>query len=162
MMPPESWRGTFEWLEHTTIGTAVHQSPWLFPILESLHLVGLCLLGGAVVVGDLRAIGIGLTRRSLAEVMRQVRPWVLAGILVMVVTGVPLFLSEAVKCYNTPAFWVKIATLPFALTCTLGSRRWIVRSNPEAISWTTRAVGITSLALWFTVAAAGRWIGFSG
>jgi hypothetical protein len=72
-----------------------------------------------------------------------------------------LFLSEAIKCYYNDAFWLKITTLPLALVFTFVVRERVATSETLDTSALTRAVGAVSLALWFTVAAAGRWIGFS-
>jgi hypothetical protein len=150
----------FEWCETTRIAEAIRGSLWLFPVVEAVHLLGLCLLGGAVLIVDLRMLGAGL-RQPIAEVARDARPWLIASIVVMLSTGIPLFLSEAVKCYYNQAFWVKITTLPVALLFTFLVRNRIARrAGPGATAW-TRLVALASLALWFTVAAAGRWIGFS-
>lgn len=150
----------FEWCESTSLGLAVRESVWLFPVIESVHLLGLCLLGGAVLVVDLRMLGAGLTRTPLALLARQLRPWLVAGVAVMIATGVPLFLSESVKCYYSQAFWVKITTLPVALLFTFAVRQRVAMSE-RTTAPVAALTGAASLALWFTVAAAGRWIGFS-
>jgi hypothetical protein len=81
-------------------------------------------------------------------------------VVVMIATGVLLFLSEAVKCYYSQAFWVKITTFPVALAFTYALRQRVAED-----ATTTRATaaltGTASIALWLVVAAAGRWIGFS-
>ena len=153
--------GFFEWCEATAIGSVVRESVWLFPAIEAVHLLGLSLLFGAIIVADLRLLGLGLSSRPIAEVLLGARRWVLAGLAVMVMTGVPLFLSEAVKCYYNPSFWVKMATLPVAIVFTFAVRDRVARRPVADTSLSTRAIGAASLALWFTVAAAGRWIGFS-
>ena len=150
----------FEWLESLWLGQSVRQSLWLFPVIEAVHLLGLCMLGGAVLVVDMRMLGVGL-RQSIAEVSREARPWLIGSIIVMVATGIPLFLSEAVKCYYNTAFWVKITTLPFAIAFALGIRDRVARKATTETTATTKLVAVISRAMWFTVAAAGRWIGFS-
>jgi hypothetical protein len=149
----------FEWLESLWLGDAIRQSLWLFPVIEAVHLLGLCLLGGAVLVVDLRMLGVGL-RQPIPEVSRDARPWLIAAIVVMLATGIPLFLSEAIKCYYNFSFWVKITTLPIAIVFAFTVRDRIARQSADATA-TTRLVGLTSIVLWFTIAAAGRWIGFS-
>ena len=108
----------FEWCEATWLGTTVRTSLWAFPVLESIHLLGLSLLGGALLLVDLRMLGIGLTRQPIAGLAQASRPWLLRALGVMALTGVPLFLSEAVKCFHNPSFRVKMATLPVALAYT--------------------------------------------
>jgi hypothetical protein len=149
-----------EWCESTGLGLIVRESIWLFPVIEAVHLLGLSMLGGVVVVVDLRMLGAGLVGTPAALLARQLRPWLTASIVAMVATGVLLFLSEAVKCYYSQAFWVKIMTFPIAIAFT-----YAVRQRVAEAEHTTRAMAaltaVTSLALWFVVAAAGRWIGFS-
>ena len=151
----------FDWLETTTLGAAIRDSVWLFPVVEAVHLLGLATLGGAILVVDLRLLGLGLKDRSPAYVLSQASPWLLGAIAVMFATGVPLFLSEAVKCYFSPAFWVKMGALATALAFTFGVRNRLLRAQLSLLPWQARAIAACSLSLWLTVAAAGRWIGFS-
>lgn len=151
----------FQWIESLWLGRFIVESNWLFPVIESVHLLGLALLGGAVMVVDMRMLGILLKNRPVTEIAAEARPWMIRGIIVMLLTGIPLFMSEAVKCYYSPAFWVKMYALAAALLYTFTIRTRVTRS--EAVHNTARQVlvGALSIALWFTVAAGGRWIGFS-
>jgi hypothetical protein len=151
----------FEWCETSWLGRLVGDSVWAFPVLEAIHLLGLSLLGGALLVVDLRMFGIGLTDQPIAELARAARRWLLIAIGVMAATGIPLFLSEAVKCYHNPSFWVKMTALPVALTYTFLIRERRTRRPSLGTSAESRLLAFGSLAVWSTVAAAGRWIGFS-
>ncbi len=151
----------FLWCEATPVGRAVADSVWAFPILEAVHLLGLCLLGGALLVVDLRLLGLGLTGQPVSRLARRARPWLVASVLLMIATGIPLFLSEAIKAYYNTSFWVKMSTLPVALSFTFGVRERVARGEGRDPGPRGKVVGAVSLALWFTVAAAGRWIGFS-
>ena len=151
----------FEWCETVWLGRVVVGSLWLFPVIEAVHLLALAVLGGTVLIVDLRLMGFGIKSKSAAEIWGMARPWMIGALLMMIATGVPLFLSEAIKCYYSTPFWVKITTLPFAIAFT-----FLVRSQvlPDAVRNTARRrmlAGALSTALWVTVAAAGRWIGFS-
>lgn len=159
MTPPESWVGFFEWCEATMLGTAVRESIWLFPVLEATHLVALCLMGGAILLVDLRLLGLGMTGQRIPELAGHVRPWLVTGLLIMLGTGTLLFLSEAIKCFYNTAFWVKMTALPVAVVFTFAVRERRVEGLET--SATSRMLGLASMTLWFTVAAAGRWIGFS-
>jgi hypothetical protein len=153
----------FEWCEATALGSAIRGSLWLFPAIESVHLLGLSVLGGALLVLDLRLLGAGLRGHPIAELSREVQPWLAGSVVVMILTGVPLFLSESVKCYYSEPFWVKITALVPAILFTFTVRRRVATApDAETRPILTKVVGLTSLLLWFTVAAAGRWIGFSG
>ncbi len=151
----------FEWCEASWLGNAIRTSLWLFPVIESVHLLGLCGLGGSLLMLDLRMLGTGLRSRPIGQLARDLQPWLLASIVIMLATGTALFLSESVKCYYNQSFWVKITTLPFALAFTLTIRDRIARGAGMDATSRTRLVAVASMALWFTVAAAGRWIGFS-
>jgi hypothetical protein len=150
----------FEWAETSLIGNAIRDSLWLFPVIESVHLIALALIGGALLVVDLRLLGFGLRQYPLRDLARDAQPWLVGALLAMVATGVPLFLSESVKCYYSSAFWVKMTTLPIAIVFTFTIRRKVAAAERVSRTWSS-LVGLTSIALWFGVAAAGRWIGFS-
>ena len=161
MLPDEEWLWLFEWFEMTGPGVIVRESVWMFPVLEAVHLLGLCLLGGAVLVVDLRILGLALARRPVSELASEMRPWLSGAIALLLVTGVLLFLSEAVKCFYNQAFWVKMIALPAALLFTFAVRERVAARLEFETAMTARSIALTSMALWFTVAAAGRWIGFS-
>lgn len=159
-MPPESWIGFFEWAEATWIGTTIQQSIWLFPVIEAFHLTALCVMGGAIILVDLRLLGWGLRGQPVDVLAGHVRPWLRAGVAAMLTTGVLLFLSEAIKCFYNTSFWVKMITLPVALVFTFVVKERTAAAGPD-VTVRTRLIGATSLVLWFVVAAAGRWIGYS-
>ena len=151
----------FEWCEASAFGQAIRTSLWLFPVIESAHLLGLSALGGSVLIVDLRMLGAGLTKQPIAVIATAVHPWLLASVALMFATGIPLFMSEAIKCYNNPSFWLKMSTLPFALLFALTVRRRVASNPTRNTSAITRLTAAVSMLLWFTVAAAGRWIGLS-
>jgi hypothetical protein len=78
----------FEWCEATALGQLVRTSLWLFPVIESFHLLALCALGGALLLVDLRMLGAGLVRTPLAALARAARPWLLGAVIAMVTTGI--------------------------------------------------------------------------
>lgn len=135
-------------------------SPWIFPGIESAHLLGLCALGGTLLLVDLRMLGLGLTNQPLATLATAVHPWLKASLVLIVSTGLLLFASEAGRVLHTPSFRVKIATLPVAILYTFIVRRRVAAQSLDT-SQRTRVTAAVSLLLWFTVASAGRWIGFS-
>ncbi len=150
----------FEGFEALPLSQAIRASVWLFPAIEAVHLLALATLGGAILIVDLRLMGTGLTAQPAASVERSARPWFLGALCVMLATGIPLGLSEAVKLYDKQAFWVKMSALALALVFALGVRtRLVARVTPGGpTAW---GLAIISLTLWLTVALAGRWIGFS-
>ena len=150
----------FDALEQTWIGQAIKESLWYFPAIEAVHLLGLAMLGGAILVVDLRMLGLGLRGQPVAGVARSAQPWLVAAIVIMLASGIPLFLSEAIKCYYNFSFWVKMVALAIGLAFTFTIRNRVALSGSASVL-TYRLVAGFSLAVWFVVAAAGRWIGFS-
>lgn len=151
----------FQWFEESGLGVAVRESVWAFAAIESIHLLALAALGGAVLLVDLRALNIGMRHRSISELARELQPLVTGSLIVLIVTGVALFASEGVKCYYSTPFWVKMWALLAATIYTYTIRRRAVTS-PNPGGSTHALISVCSIALWFVVAASGRWIGFSG
>jgi hypothetical protein len=152
----------FQWCYQTDIGETIRESTWLFPLIEAFHLLGLGLTAGAVLIVDLRLFGAGLRRQPVAQLAAGAEPWLLGSLTLMFSSGIPLFLSEAVKCYYSFPFWVKMTSLFLALLFTFTVRRRVTRTDLTADRpLLGRLTAIISLCLWFGVAWGGRWIGFS-
>jgi len=153
----------FQWFEESGLGRAVRESVWAFAVIESIHLIGLVMMGGTALVVDLRLLNFGLRQRPVAELARDARRFFAIGLGVMIVSGSALFASEAVKCYYSAPFRVKIITLFVATIFTYGVRNRVALAQEGRVGGAAKAlVALLSIGLWFTVAAAGRWIGFSG
>jgi hypothetical protein len=152
----------FQALEAGSIGEAIRDSTWLFPFIEAFHLIGLAVIGGAVLLVDFRLLGLGLRRQPVAELARDAQPWLIGGVLFMIGSGVPLFLAEAIKCYYSFAFWTKMTALALAIIFSFTVRRRVALAGEARVGpfW-MRVVGATSILLWSTVGWGGRWIGFS-
>src|SRR5262245_2039282 len=99
------------WIQYSAPLVAMRGSPWLFPLIASFHLMGLAIIGGAVLIGDLRLIGLGLSRQPLHVVARDAERWLIAGLFIMAPTGILQFMCFATKYYFLKFFWVKMAAL---------------------------------------------------
>jgi uncharacterized membrane protein SirB2 len=152
----------FTWCENTALGEAIRQSTWLFPAIESVHLLGLAVIGGAVLVVNLRLLGFGMQRQPVAQLWRDTRPWLLGSLTVMLTSGLLLFTSEAIKLYYHDAFWVKMTSLLLSILFTFTVVRRVALADPGRVRpvW-SRATAVISLLLWSGVGVGGRWIGFS-
>jgi hypothetical protein len=151
----------FAWLQYSAPITAMRGSPWFFPIIASIHLMGLALIGGAVLMVDLRLLGLGLRGQPVAQIARDGERWLLLSLLVLLPTGTLQFMCfAATKYYYLKAFWVKMAALPLALVFTFAVRHRVAMADETRLSpaW-RKVVALVSLSLWSTVAIAGRWIG---
>ena len=153
----------FQWSEGTGLGRVVRESVWGFAVIESVHLLALATLGGAVLLVDFRMLNLGLRRRPVAELAAEAQPVFGLALIVMVVSGTALFASEAVKCYYSSPFWLKMGALLVATLFAFTVRRRVAFAPEGQFGSATRMlVALVSIALRFTVAASGRWIGFSG
>jgi hypothetical protein len=152
----------FEWLENSGIGQAIRTSQWMFPVTESVHLLGLSVIGGVVLLVDMRLLGLGLRRHPVAQIARELHPWLVGSLITMLISGALLFLSESVKCYYSTAFWFKMTSLLLAILFTFTLHRRITKSDEARVGvlW-SRMAAVVSVALWSGVGIGGRWIGFS-
>lgn len=154
-----------KWLEHTSVGAAIRESLWLFPAIETVHLLGMAALVGTIAVLDFRLLGWTLRQKRFSELAQRLLPWAWAGFALQVVTGMLLFSSEAVKLYANPALRLKMLLLFLAGVHALVFQRTVYRG---VASWDDSTVpplgakvsGLISLLLWIGIVAAGRFIGF--
>ena len=151
----------FEWFEATAIGTVVRESLWLFPVIEAVHLLALALMGGTVLLVDLRLLGFGLRSQPVWLLARSAQPWLVGSLATMIGTGIPMFLSEAIKCYYSPPFWYKMGFLVVATAYTFTVRKRVTAADEARLGpvW-GRLSALASMGLWFCVGFSGRWIAF--
>ena len=154
-----------KWLEQTWVGSSVRESLWLFPAIETVHLLGMAALVGTVTVFDLRLLGWMMRQERVSALARRLLPWTWAGFAVQLATGVALFLSEAVKVYTNPAFRLKMLLIVFAGLHALFFHKFVYRNvgtwdDGTVLPMSARVSGFVSILLWLGVVAAGRFIGF--
>jgi len=135
-------------------------SVWAFAIVEMVHLLGLALLGGAVLILNLRLLGLRLQRRPLHEVARELSPLFRTGLATMLLSGVLLVCDGPLRYYGNAAFRIKMALLAAAIAFSFTLHRRIVRSEASRITGGARIAAVLSLTLWLSVGLAGRAIGF--
>src|SRR5205809_6830140 len=83
----------FQWCEASAVGTAIRNSQWLFPVIEAVHLLGLALMGGVVLVVDMRLMGLGVRRKPVAALAREIEPWLIGMLIVLLKMGLVLYMS---------------------------------------------------------------------
>jgi uncharacterized membrane protein len=89
----------FQSFYQSGIGAAIRNSTWLFSAIKVFHLLGFGLTAGAVLVANLPFLGVALSRQPAAQVYAAAQPYLIGGVTVMFLSGIPLFLSESVECY---------------------------------------------------------------
>ena len=153
----------FEWCEATVVGQTIRDSLWLFPVIEALHLVAFAVLGGTVLLVNLRILGAAFPSEPVARLARETRPWQSGSLVVALASGSLLFLSEPRKLYYSGPFWVKMISLALAILFTFTVHRKLTLADEGQVGPLPRKLAaLVSIALWSGVAWGGRWIGFSG
>jgi hypothetical protein len=139
----------------------IRDSPYGMPIVQSVHLVGLTILLATVLVLNLRLAGVALKDSPLDWLAQQLRPWMLAGLAVVVLSGALIFIGTPAKYLASNPFRVKMATLGLAMLFQyVMLRRFAVPDFTPRSRAVRRLVAALSLTLWFTVGWAGRAIAF--
>lgn len=150
----------FNWLDGTTLCNMIKGTTWVFPLVETIHILSLVVLLGSILLVNFRLLGIGLSRWTPAEMARQLRPYMNWGLAVILVTGALLFIAEPRKLFDNAAFGPKmillVASIVFQYTIFPRMAR-IERHSPPL--W-GRVAALLSLMLWFGIGIAGRAIGF--
>ena len=150
-----------QWASHSWFGHGVRDSVWLFPFVEICHLLALGVLGGTILIVNLRLLGLRFRAEPVAELAKDVRPWTIGSLCVMLVSGFFLFSSEAVKMYGNPAFRSKMVFLVLAVAFTFTIHRKVAMSEETEVSpLGRRAAALVSLLLWAGVGLSGRLIGY--
>lgn len=158
-MPLEFLEPLFKWCDETFIGQWMRGGTWEFPIVETIHILALALLIGVMVVIDLRLMGVMMRGWTVAGLSRELMPYFNWSLAIILVTGILLYLSEAMKAFTNAAFWVKVYMLLVALVFHFTVVRRVTKADEVStgVGW---AVGLTSLVLWVGIGWAGRAIGF--
>lgn len=149
------------WALESSFGHGVRDSVWLFPAIEICHLIGLAVLGGAILLVDFRLLGMRFQNEPVANLWRDVQPLMIGSIVVMLVSGFFLFSSEAVKMYGNAAFRLKMLSLLLAIIFTFTIHRQITLADETRYSpfW-RKTAAVVSILLWACVGIGGRAIGY--
>ena len=155
-----------QWLQAVPWAAGIKESEWQFPLLESVHTLALATMVWPAAILDLRLLGVLLKKRTVSQVASQFLPWVWAGFAVMAATGVVLFASEAVKCYNSPFFRVKViliglAGLNAAIFHNTVYRNVAVWDANRVTPFRARVTGALSLTFWVGVVIMGRGLAYA-
>jgi hypothetical protein len=150
----------FKWFDATAISKVIRDSTYIFPVVEVVHLFGLTLLLGTVTIVSLRILGFGMRRQTVHAVASQLMPWSVGAAIVTILSGILLFLSEAMKCYGNAAFPYKMYFLLGGIILYFLTQRKITAPTSTLSSGQLKIIAILSLVLWYGVAVAGRAIAF--
>jgi hypothetical protein len=155
-----------EWLQNLPWASGVKHSAWQFPVIESIHSLALSAILWPAAILDLRLLGLIMARRPVSQVAAQFLPWVWTGFTIMILSGAVLFASEAVKCYNSPFFRIKLVLLGLTGLNALIFHNTVFRSvdawdRDARTPWRAKLAGASSLLVWIGVVAMGRALAYA-
>ena len=150
--------GFFNQMGQWPVSQAIGVSIWIYPTIQAIHLVFLALFAGGMMITDLRLLGFGMRSKTTAEVARDARPWMVAGFLGLVATGVPQLMQNASREHFSEFFWSRDCYLiAFGLILLLTVRRKMTQM--PRIDAARKIVGLISIASWTGVTINARLIG---
>jgi hypothetical protein len=159
-MPPE----IVQWFQDTSLGTAIRQSALVFPVILSLHLTGMGLFGGMILMTDLRLLGIALTKHPVSDIVNGLRPWKRLGLTLTATCGILLLWSKAAIYYPNPYLRIKLILFVLIIIHSLvfrGLYRNITDlEHSRIVPGRAKLAAALSIILWISVLTAGRWIGY--
>jgi hypothetical protein len=153
-----------QWIETTSISTAIREGALIYPILGGFHLASIGWFGGMVLMGDLSVLGIGLPDAPVAELLSQFRRWKWLGFAIAFVSGALLWWSEPIVCYKSISFRIKLVLLALVGVNALFLRKEVYRNLAADLgavkSRGARLGACISLLLWVALVFTGRGIAF--
>jgi len=152
-------------IQDSAIGMSIRESVWIFPVIETVHVLGLALSVGTIILLDLRLIGAGWRHASASQIVNGLKHWYLIGFGLMFGSGALLFWSEAAKCYKSIPFRFKML---FLFLSGVNALIFEFRFKPTMNEWERKerapagamTVGWCSLVFWVGVIALGRWTAY--
>jgi hypothetical protein len=153
-------------LESSAVATGIRNSLYLFPLIEAVHVIGVTLVFGTIVIIDLRLLGVASVDRPFTAIASDVFRWTWIAFAVTATTGALMFVTNASTYYQSAYFRTKmlllalsgINMLVFELTARRSIHAW---DRDESAPTSGRAVAALSLVIWIAVIVTGRWIGFT-
>lgn len=151
------------WLEELPISLQIG-STWLFPFIESLHVIGVVFVLGSLLMVDLRLLGWAATSNSLTQMLRESLIWTWVAFILALITGLGMFITRAGGYLDNPAFlWKMLLLLLAGINMLYFHFRLLPRldnnQNQKMPPPLYRMTGFMSLSLWVGVILAGRWTG---
>ena len=154
-----------QWLGGTPASIALHESIWVYPIVESIHVLTLAVFLGLTLMLDLRLLGAIMPTVRVSHLIRRLMPWVIGGLVVMLASGALLFYAAPVRTYHNVFFRLKLL---FLVTAGVNAALFHVAASRTQTQWDldarpplrARLAGGLSLALWVAIVLCGRMIAY--
>jgi hypothetical protein len=153
--------GLLQWLENSSWASAIRQSQWLYPILEIVHITGIVLLTGAAILFDLRLLGFSKTV-PITLLAHHLLSWSKRGLILVVPSGLLLFITNAKALGIDPVFWLKMSLIVLAGINALIFHKISFRKHDGSneSSAFMKLAGLLSIILWISVITCGRLLAY--
>ena len=153
-------------LEASSLAVAIRTTIVAFPLIESLHVIGITLVFGTIMIIDLRLLGLAWTRRPFSIIADEVLRWTWVAFGISAVTGALMFITNAAAYYQNWYFRAKMLLLVVAgvnmVFFELTDRRKVLTWDRERSAPTAgKIVAAASLAIWIGVIFLGRWVAYA-
>jgi hypothetical protein len=154
------------YFEGSALADNIRENDLLFPLIESVHVLSICLVVGSILVVDLRLLGLASINRPVSRVANGILPLTWSAFAVAVASGSLLFISNATKYLENGYFVAKIllicaAGLNMAVFHAISARDLPKWENQKTLPLSAQLAGGLSILLWVSVVTCGRWIGFT-
>jgi hypothetical protein len=152
---------TLEWLEGLAWTTAIRESLWGYPIIQTTHVASIVAFAGLIIVMDLRLVGAAFTDFPRTQIQRRLFPWQMATLVPSAASGILLFVIDPLRYYSNVMFQVKLVLLVLA---GINALVFHARTHRAAGQWdddprlmpAVRLSGGLSLFLWAAIIMSGR------
>lgn len=152
-------RQAFLWLGHTPVGLYMRDSTNGFATVETVHLLGLALLGGAILLLGLGALNVAVAGDTPGSTARSLRPVFAVALTVMLASGILLVASKPLRYFLSPSFRWKVALLAAGVALYAWLDRCLTRPGHDPVTRADSGLAFLLLLTWFGVGLAGRLIG---
>ena len=143
------------------VSAALNSAEWVFPTCEIFHIVGFGISIGAIAAVDFSLMGGALRRKAAPRLLRATAPWTLIALVIVILAGLLLFLTNPLHYYDNSSFRFKIIALLLAIVFNYTIHRKTAASETASPPLSI-LVGAVSLILWVSVVAGGLFIAFVG
>jgi hypothetical protein len=155
------------WIESTRLNHVVQKVFWIIPVVQTIHILAVSIVMASMAMLDLRLMGLGLSRHSIASLAHRFMPWTWGALLLLLLSGTVLIIGEPGRSLGNWVFQLKMSLLLVAVFASLvlthrlrGNGGFSEQSPKSRVAF--RALGLMLLMLWVGIVTCGRWIAYVG
>lgn len=137
----------------------LNTNEWAFPLAECIHIAAFAMSIGSIAIVDIRLLGVGMRHQSAAQLVKDTTLWTMAGLIIVITSGLVIFSSDPIRYFYNPSFRLKNICLVLAILYNYTIHRKVAMSKPPPFVAVT--VATVSLLLWVTIVFAGLFYAFT-